>query len=127
MQEHNGMNEEQEKLIGNISDAISIYDVILFYPYEARENVEPFIGKLKKEHNKKILLLWEKDVYNGLDELEQMQLDMESFMALRHLYYTYEFSNKFRLLSAASNFGTIWNYVKTGLLTPDEALAVLLD
>ena len=53
-------------------------------------------------------------------------LPAEKYPELRQLYLTYEFSDKFRMISMEGNYGTLWNYVKTGLLTPDEAVEALL-
>ena len=58
--------------------------------------------------------------------MNKISLDEEDYTELRQLYLTYEFSDKFRMISMDGNYGTIWNYVKTGLLTPEEAVEALL-
>ena len=58
--------------------------------------------------------------------MNKISLDEETYTTLRQLYLTYEFSDKFRMISMDGNYGTIWNYVKTGLLTPEEAVEALL-
>lgn len=45
---------------------------------------------------------------------------------LKNLYFMYEFSDRFRLISNENNFGVIWNYVDAGLLTEKEAFQAIL-
>ncbi|MBR0091198.1 MAG: hypothetical protein IJP92_05835 [Lachnospiraceae bacterium] len=42
------------------------------------------------------------------------------------LYYTYEFSDRFRLITDTDAYGTLWNYVQTGVLTREEALYAMI-
>ncbi len=51
-------------------------------------------------------------VYCG-DEDEDKLLD---------LYNMYEFSNKFVVLDGCSQYGNLWNYVDSGMLTLEEAV-----
>ena len=103
-----------------------IYDKILFFPWDEDIIFEAFNSCFQKTKKKKTILLSKKTVYCGSNSVDWIQLNEKSAAALRHLYYTYEFSDKFIALSTDSNFGTIWNYVKTGILTPEEALSAVL-
>ena len=40
---------------------------------------------------------------------------------LLKLYHTYEFSDRFQVITENSCYGGLDNYVKTGILTPEEA------
>ena len=40
---------------------------------------------------------------------------------LLKLYHTYEFSDRFQVIMENSCYGGLYNYVKTGILTPKEA------
>lgn len=42
------------------------------------------------------------------------------------LYHTYEFSDRFRLITDTDAYGSLWNYVRTGVLTQEEAFRALL-
>lgn len=46
--------------------------------------------------------------------------------SLRNLYHLYDFSDKFRLLAEEPYYGSVMNYVKTGVLTETEAFEALL-
>ena len=39
------------------------------------------------------------------------------------LYRMYEFSDRFIVLEESCQYGSIWNYVRKGLITAEEALA----
>lgn len=119
---------KNEELIQNLQNMLSAYDIILFLPCIKTKIVEIFSNCPKEQlQDKKILLLSQGDVPGLPDGIDRYRLDEESAAALLHLYHTYEFSNKFRVLSASGNFGIIWNYTETGILTAEEALAALLD
>ncbi len=119
---------ESKELIQSLQDMLSSYDKILFLPRGETKMAE-ILGGCPQERlqDKKLLLLSQEDVPDLPDGIERHQVDEESAASLKRLYHTYEFSNKFRMLSASDNFGTIWNYVETGVLTAEEALAALLD
>ena len=57
---------------------------------------------------------------------DQLVVSRETYTKLLQLYLTYEFSDKFRIISMDGNYGTLWNYVKTGILTHEEAVEALL-
>lgn len=117
---------KEQEFIKNLQNAVRTYDRILFLPYGIQGIVSLFNNYPNELLKKKILVLSEDTVDNHLDSIDWIQLDAESSIALRKLYYTYEFSDKFRILSADNNFGTVWNYTKTGILSPEEAVSVLL-
>ena len=113
-------------LLQNLQMALGIYDSILFMPHTLQENVMVSYLRYRKHFKKKILFLGG-TIMGLLSNIDCVNLDEEKASDLKHLYYTYEFSNKFIMLSTDSNFGTIWNYVKTGILTSEEALSALLE
>ena len=42
------------------------------------------------------------------------------------IYYLYEFSNRIAVVAREQTFGSLWDYVATGLLTRKELVAALL-
>lgn len=117
---------QKEDLLQNLQMDLGIYDSILFMPYTLQEDVVVSYICFRK-HLKKKIMFFGKNIMGLLNNIDYTNLDEERSNDLKHLYHTYEFSNKFMMLSLNCNFGTIWNYVKTGFLTPEEALAALLD
>jgi len=51
----------------------------------------------------------------------------ESVDWLKDLYWTYEFSDRFQILTRSGLHGSILNFLDTGLLSRTETLAVLLN
>ena len=121
------MSEKELKIIRYLSDEMINYDMILLYLNDVGETEELFTRFLNKRFNKKILLIFDKIAYRDLNNIDYICIDKDSRMLLHQLYYTYEFSDKFMMFSWNCNYGTIWNYVKTGLLSTEEAISVLLD
>ena len=54
------------------------------------------------------------------------RLDWEEAIRLKNMYMMYGFSDRFRFLSKEGRYGNIMDYVKTGVLTWEEAFAALL-
>lgn len=54
-------------------------------------------------------------------------ISSEKLRVILDLYYTYEFSDKIHLISDQENkYANIFNFVKTGVLTKEEAFEALL-
>lgn len=47
--------------------------------------------------------------------------------AMIELYYLYEFSDRFIVLSESEQYGSVWNYVKGGLITFEDAMDALFS
>ena len=54
------------------------------------------------------------------------KITAEQQAELLRIYHMYEFSDRFRVVSWDSRFGSIWNYVDAGILTEQEALEALV-
>lgn len=87
--------------------------------------------KLTKELNEYSLVIyvddefrWKDLVYEKYGNREKVLLssDMREF----EMYRMYEFSDRFIALSESAQYGGVWNYVRNGILTPDEALELLI-
>lgn len=55
-------------------------------------------------------------------QITYRQITTEQQAELLKVYHMYEFSDRFRVVSRDSRFGSIWNYVDAGILTEQEAL-----
>ena len=119
---------KRQGLIQNIQNMCALSDRVLLVSHDEAEIESLFAAYAKRKPQKKTLFLLKNNVSRRLlADADSVWLDEENFMEIRKLYLTYEFSDKFGLLVADSNFGTILNYVKTGLLSPEEAASALLD
>ncbi|MDE7477671.1 MAG: hypothetical protein K2M91_06945 [Lachnospiraceae bacterium] len=118
---------KEQELIQKLQNAITVYDRILLLENDEQELLDLLYICSKKRIRKKILLLLGSMTCNLADDIDWMWLDEEDCAALKRLYYTYEFSDKFKILSLDINFGTILNYVRTGLLSVEETVVSLLS
>ena len=67
---------------------------------------------------------------NNSDKLAYVDKEISDFTEeeLRKLYYLYEFSDDVFVISEdVINYPTIFNYVKTGILSLEEAMEALLQ
>ncbi|MCM1100976.1 MAG: hypothetical protein NC398_06285 [Acetatifactor muris] len=55
------------------------------------------------------------------------QIDEETAQEIYGLYHTYEFADNFVVIGQSATFASIFNYVRTGILTPKEAWQALLE
>ena len=58
-------------------------------------------------------------------QIAYRQITAEQQSELLKVYHMYEFSDRFRVVSRDSRFGSIWNYVDAGILTEREALEAI--
>lgn len=75
---------------------------------------------------KKILILSVSEVPLDNDlQIIYRQITAEQESELLKICHMYEFSDRFRVVSRDSRFGSIWNYVEAGILTEQEALEAI--
>jgi hypothetical protein len=53
------------------------------------------------------------------------KLSCQNIEQLKELYFMYEFSDRFQLLSQEESFGGILNFVDMGILTKEEVICAL--
>ncbi len=88
--------------------------------------VSKFINSEAVKNNTKKIMIMSSDnapeseyyVYYRLSKAEEKQLVS--------LYMMYEFSDRFQILAYGNNFGNIFNYVNTGLMTWEEMFEAIL-
>ena len=102
-----GMNEK-------IQNDLNTYDLILLVDSNDHLSVGGLMGNLLnsqafRKSEKKILVL-----------------PAEKYKDLVLLYYTYEFSDRFKVIGRSNQYGSLFNYIDNGLLTEAEAFELLL-
>lgn len=75
--------------------------------------------------SKNVLVLSDMDIIlTNSHGFEYRRLSEEECRSLRQLYTMYDFSDRFFMISEESQYGSLLNYVKTGIITNEEALQV---
>lgn len=105
------LSEMQKRL----EDDLQAYDMILAVETEDDGSKEGFAGRLL---DSQVLRQTEKKV---------LVLSAEKSKELVELYYTYEFSDRVRVLGGSKRHGSLINYVDDGLMTEQEAFELILQ
>ncbi len=104
--------------------------LILFFTGE-REFAEEWLSyaaeALRLEANlKKVLILSDLDIsYQSCSNFAYRRVDREEKEVLERLYFTYDFSDRFIMISDKQQFGGLPNYIKTGTITKEEMIQAL--
>jgi len=66
-----------------------------------------------------------RDEYTTCGFVKQF-LTQDELKKIRDLFYMYEFSDRFRVISREDGYGNIFNLVDNGILTDEEAFEAIL-
>lgn len=78
-----------------------------------------------KETDKRVLILSESEE-KCVGNIEWHYISESETREILEIYYLYEFSNRIAVVAREQTFGSLWDYVATGLLTRKELVAALL-
>lgn len=107
---------------------IQEYDLILVSSTEVMKN-EIIFREISKHSGKKILLLMKNQEMVNISKgnIDIQSISDEQYYNIEKLYYTYEFSDRICLLTDNIQYGSLDNYISSGLLTEEEVFAALLQ
>lgn len=114
-------------MLKSLETTLSYYDKVLFF--EALELIQIFDQlKLFEIPKQKILIL---STYPSLPESQTItfrQISKEEAREITELYFTYEFSDKFLLVSSENiDYGDLYHMIDMGILTLEEFGTALLN
>jgi len=122
-------HEEQDVFLRKLEKYIFHFDKVFFvWPKNEKEDsfVLNFVRYINHtQNNKKVLILTNRNNYYE-DVCCEVLTDWEMDHA-KQLYMMYEFSNRFQVLFCEDNFGSLHNYLETGILTEEEVFQALLQ
>lgn len=85
-------------------------------------------SKALRETTKNVLILSDKDILCIKGVKHQYQrLNENEMHFIRQIYFMYDFSDRFQVLSDNPQYGSILNYVKAGELTMEAVFQALLE
>lgn len=90
----------------NIDELLKKYHKIFLVKNENKDELVCEVIRYCNEHHKNILFLDNEEMYQ--------------------LYNTYEFSDKVKCLTESKQYGNIFNFVRNGVITLDEAIEALI-
>lgn len=127
------MNEEdfEERLLKKLEEDLEEYDKIFLV--SGSEGVQGELvkglcsGREAGKQKKRILVLSSEKTQAGKAAcVTYRQITEEEEERLGRLYFLYEFSDRFLLLSDKGTYGSLFRLIETGLLETEEALEALL-
>lgn len=125
---YDGMNRKQIHNLEKIENYVNKYDSVFVLGAGIPESGE-FFEAISRQTAKKILLLVKGTEADGIPECgaEIQTISEEEYCDIEELYYMYEFSDRIHLLADSAQYGSLGNYMATGLLTENETFAALLS
>lgn len=116
------------KFVEDISRDLEKFDrILLLSGNKSEELLKTFFeSDVLRERNRKILILStlnRLDTQNGTCEYHRISKEEQEILI--SLYNMYDFSDRFLLISDNPQYGSLLNYVKTGIMTMEEVFRVV--
>lgn len=109
-----------------LDNLIKEFNKVILFECET-EQLEKNIFEDIIETDKNILIILTKPYKFMSDNISAIVISEEDAEKLRKLYATYEFADNFTIITeTGSTFGSIFNFVKSGILSTEEAWRALL-
>lgn len=123
------MSEYGEGLLAELERDLEDYDRIFLIPVmdEIYGELFRWLDRSGRPQNcgENILVLSVEALAEG-SNYSCRRISVPKMARLKELYFMYEFSDRFRLLSREESFGGILNFLDTGILTKEEVFRGLL-
>ncbi len=117
-----------ERIISVLDDHLQKMDHVILVDLNGANVIFDELGRssVLAKTSKRITVISAFDHPADLGDHIYITVSEEEMKTLLALYRSYEASDKLILLTDNRNYGTTWNYVSTGLLSPDEAFEAML-
>lgn len=118
-----------DRLLTSLETNLNVYDKIIFIvnnSIEGNDLFSEFINSDAIKKNKKKIMIMSSESSEESENYAYYKLSKAEEERLMKLYLTYEFSDRFQMLAHDNNFGNIFNYVKTGVMTLEEVFEAIL-
>lgn len=117
---------KMHKTIDNIDKDLKNFQLILVLIVDKYE-IEKLMIRLKnpKIKTKKILILSNVDISFTDSFYTYRRISDEERDTIMRIYYMYDFSDRFQIISDNPQYGGLLNYVKTGFMTWEDIFEIL--
>lgn len=126
-----GNKNEKEILEKLVSDIATYNKIFLILNHNQLKNewliIDSFLERIRNKNQTILILSGFKIPICITPFITCRQITKEEEDYLKHLYYMYEFSDRFFILSKEHQYGQLFNFVDTGLLKPEEVWEVLVS
>lgn len=118
------------KITDNINNFLQKFDLVLLIMNgsDVTQNLtENFLkSEALQKATRKVLVLSDQNLPYTNTHNQYYQLNQEELDAIRKMYFMYDFSDHFRVLSDSRQYGGLMNYVKTGDMTMEDVFQTFL-
>lgn len=118
------------KITENINNFLQKFDLVLLIMNgsdTAKNLTENFLrSEALQKATKKVLVLSDQDLPYINTHNQYYQLNLEEMDAIQNMYFMYDFSDHFRVLSDSQQYGGLLDYVKTGIMTMEDVFQTFL-
>ena len=116
---------EMDRIAASLELWLEKHDRIWLWPLETEEDRELLLRFLVSDaarKNEKSILVLSKGAEHiyGTDRILIKQLPPEDYIYLEKLYYMYECSNRMQRIPGSVQYGSLQNFITTGVLTEEE-------
>lgn len=123
---------EHREVIKNIKETLEKFDMVLMIKDGSgvSENLTRDIcnSQALNETSKRVLILSGVDISDTENHSYYFRrIYRREQEIIEQIYSMYEFSDRFKIISESQQYGSILNYVKSGLLTMEEVFRALLN
>lgn len=123
---------EHREVIKNIKETLEKFDLVLMIKDGSgvSENLTRDIcnSQALNETSKRVLILSGVDISDTENHSYYFRrIHRREQEIIEQIYSMYEFSDRFKIISESQQYGSILNYVKSGLLTMEEVFRALLN
>lgn len=112
--------ETREKL----NRAITSGKIVIIYDYDSLEIMQLLSERLVSKNVSHV------EIWQSIDEKSDSELSIyvskDVVEKAVNMYHMYDFSDKVFVISDSDQYGSLFNYVKTGILTAQEMVDALL-
>lgn len=111
-----------DRIINDIEGYINEYDCILIFDvreFEIHQLFSAFCeSEALRQTDKKVMVMAAADAVpvNG----QYRKITQEEYESIYEIYSMYEFSDRIQIISQNSQYASMLNYIKTGILTMEE-------
>lgn len=116
-----------QKYIDIIENLIDDYDMIVLLDDDSEDICNLKMKIFEVVHGRdssQCLILGKRELRGAYSQYKV--IDARQFDAMVKMYHTYEFTDHIRIITHDKKYGSMLNYLETGLLTEDEYIEALL-
>lgn len=123
------LNEKNKNFICELEKYLLKYDKIFIFESTdeiSTQLLEKFCSFLKYNKFEKKIFIMSTFGYEKPEGFDFIRISDTQYNLICKMYYMYEFSGRMHIINKNYSFGSLFNYIKTGVLTEEEMFEAML-